>query len=131
MAHDPTHCVASTLVLSTTRTDTTVAITQFIVEAYRIAEIGRTTAQVPPQGFVRNYRNIELSIRPRPREPVSTRIADLVGVLSGIIYYMSYDPQGFTEADVDVYLRFQNPAIPSAFISEFTIKIVEQPSLDE
>lgn len=111
---------------TTPQTDTIVAITQFLVEAYKIGEMRGSSAVIPPQGLIRAYRNIQLSIRRHPGEAVIVRIADLVDVLSGIIYYMSYIPQGFTECNVDVYHRFQNPAIPIALIASFAIDIVEE-----
>ncbi|KAI4187132.1 MAG: hypothetical protein L6R41_002997 [Letrouitia leprolyta] len=84
--------------------DLSVAIAEFFVAAFRAlqAHHGKDIF-LPVNGFFSSYRNIRLGLLPKPNFAKQAHGLEwIVAVLKGVMYYMSYAPEGFTERTIDV-----------------------------
>lgn len=63
-----------------------------------------------------SYRNIRLGILPGPEFKAALGMETLILALKGIMFYMSYAPEGFTDRTIDIFVksaRQGNPPVVS------------------
>lgn len=108
------------------QSDISVAITEFLVAAFRtlLMNHGRDIP-LPVGGLTSSYRNIRLGFLPKPhfaRDPHGLEF--LVGALKGIMYYMTYSPDGFTERTIDIYVP-ASVGVVNVLVGGFVIAVAK------
>ncbi|KAI4137144.1 MAG: hypothetical protein L6R39_007452 [Caloplaca ligustica] len=107
------------------RTDFSIAITNFLVETFHAFAItGGHDIPLPASGVTHTWRHIKLDLTPLPGVVAPVGMSTLIAALWGVMYYMSYAPEGITERTVDVWVHNPEPDADMIRMGQFVVASV-------